>query len=57
MRNAYIILVGKPKGRKTLGIPRSVWEDNIRMDLREKMCEVVDWMHLSQDRVMNLRVP
>jgi hypothetical protein len=36
------------------------------MDLREIRCEVVDWMHLVQDRnqwravvnrVMNLRVP
>jgi len=40
--------------------------DNIRMDLTEIGWEVVDWIHLAQDRdeclavvktVMNLRVP
>jgi hypothetical protein len=34
-RNAYRILVGKPKGKRSLGRPRHRWEDNIRMDLRE----------------------
>jgi hypothetical protein len=34
-RNAYKILAGKPEGRRPLGRPRSRWEDNIRMDLRE----------------------
>jgi hypothetical protein len=35
-RNAYNILVGKPEGKKRpLGRPRSRWEYNIRMDLRE----------------------
>jgi hypothetical protein len=42
------------------------WEDNIRMNLRERGLEGVDWMHLAQDRdqqqafvnmVMNLHVP
>jgi hypothetical protein len=42
------------------------WEDNIRMDLREIGWEVVDWMHLAEDRgqrrtvvntVMKLPVP
>jgi hypothetical protein len=46
--------------------PRHRWEDNIRMDLGEIGWEVVDWIHLAQDRdqwravvntVMNLRVP
>jgi len=44
--------------------PRSRWEDNIKMDLQEVGCEVVDWIELSQDRdrwralviaVLNLR--
>jgi hypothetical protein len=30
---AYRILVGKPEGNKPLGIPRSRWEDNIKMNL------------------------
>jgi hypothetical protein len=33
-RGAYRALVGKPKGRRPLGRPRRIWEDNIKMDLR-----------------------
>jgi hypothetical protein len=29
MRNAYRILVGKPKGMRLLGRPRYRWKDNI----------------------------
>jgi hypothetical protein len=29
------VLVGKPEGKGLLGIPRSIWEDVIRRDLRE----------------------
>jgi hypothetical protein len=35
MRNAYKILVGRPEGKRPIGKPRSRWEDNIKMDLRE----------------------
>jgi hypothetical protein len=34
-RNAYRILVGKPKGKKPLKIPRRRWVDNMKMDLKE----------------------
>jgi hypothetical protein len=34
-RNVYSILVGKPEGKRPLGRPRNMWEDNIKMDLRE----------------------
>jgi hypothetical protein len=34
-RNAYRILVGKPEGKRPLGISRLRWEDNIRMDIRD----------------------
>jgi hypothetical protein len=34
-RNAYRLLLVKPEGRKPLGISRCMWEDNIKMDLRE----------------------
>jgi hypothetical protein len=27
-----------------------MWEDNVRMDLRELGREGVDWMHLAEDR-------
>jgi hypothetical protein len=41
-RNAYKILVGKPEGKRPIGRPRSRWEDNIKMDLREIGCDGVD---------------
>jgi hypothetical protein len=31
-----ITLVGRPEGRRPLGRPRRRWEDNIKMDLRER---------------------
>ena len=34
-RGVYRVLVGKPEGMRTLGIPRCRWEDNIKMDLKE----------------------
>jgi hypothetical protein len=46
--NAYRI-IGKYEGKRSCGRPRSRWEDNIRMDLRETGWEGVDWMHLIQD--------
>jgi hypothetical protein len=33
-RNAYMILVGKPEGKRPLGRTKHGWEDNIRMDLK-----------------------
>jgi hypothetical protein len=65
-RAAYRALVGKPEGRRPLGRPRHIWEDNIKMDLREVGCGGADRIDLAQDRdrwwglvytVMNLRVP
>jgi hypothetical protein len=44
-------LVGKPKGKRPLKIPRRRWENNIRMDFKKIGREVVNWMHLTQDRV------
>jgi hypothetical protein len=66
MRNANSILVGKPEGKRKLGRPGRRWDDNIRMDLREIVRDVVDLKHLDQVRdqwrafvniVMNLPVP
>jgi hypothetical protein len=65
-RNLYMLLVGKPEGRRRLGRPRRRWVDNIKMDLGEvRWCDV-DWIGLAKDRnrwralansVLNLRVP
>jgi hypothetical protein len=49
-----------------MGRLRRRWEDIVRMDRGKIMWEIVEWMHLVQDRgqwqvlvkaVMNLRVP
>jgi hypothetical protein len=34
-RSVYRVLVGKPEGKRPLGKPRRIWEDNIKMDLQE----------------------
>jgi hypothetical protein len=64
--SAYRILVGKPGGKRPLGRPRSRWEDNIRINLRELGWGGMEWINLAQDRdqwralvntVINVRVP
>jgi hypothetical protein len=50
MRNYYKILVGKPKRKIPLERPRSRWEDNIKMDVKEIRCEIVHRIHPAQDR-------
>jgi hypothetical protein len=40
-------LVGKPEGKKPLGKPRNMWEDNIKMDLKEILWGCMDWIHLA----------
>jgi hypothetical protein len=49
-RNAYILLVGKPEGKRPLGRPRHRWADNIRMDLGEVGWGDVDWIGLAKNR-------
>jgi hypothetical protein len=65
-RRGNTILGGEPKGKIPLGRYRRRCEDNIRIDLREIVWEVVNWNHLAKDRrqwralvntVMNLGVP
>jgi hypothetical protein len=34
-KNACVLLVGKPEGKRPLGSPICSWVDNIRMDLGE----------------------
>ena len=61
-----MVLAGKPEGNRPLGRPRHKWEDNIKVDLQEVGCGVMDVIKLAHDRdrwralvnaVMNLRVP
>jgi hypothetical protein len=42
--------VEKPEGKRPLGRPRYRWVDNIKMDLREREWDGMDWIHLVQDR-------
>ena len=65
-RGVHSVLVGKPEGKRTLGRPRSIWEDNIKMDHQEVGGVCGNWMGLAQDRdrrralvstVRNFRVP
>ena len=34
-RGVHRVLVGKPEGKRPLGRPRRIWDDNIKMDLQE----------------------
>jgi hypothetical protein len=65
-RGVHRVLVGKPEGKRPLGIPSRRWEDNIKRDLHELGGGYGDWMGRAQDRdrwrallntVMNFRVP
>ena len=56
----------KPEGKRPLGRPRLRWEGNIKIDLQEVGCGVMDWLEQVQDRerwralvnaVMNLWAP
>jgi hypothetical protein len=50
-RDAYRVLVGRPKGKRPLGRPRRRWEDDIKMNLREIGINGVNWIQLVHDRV------
>jgi len=49
-RGVYRVLVGKRKGKIPLGRTWRRWEDNIKMDLLEVGCGVMDWIELAHDR-------
>jgi len=65
-RDIYRVSVGKPEGKRPLGIPRHRWEDNIKIDLREEGIDGTNLIRLARDKVlwwnfvntvMNFRVP
>jgi hypothetical protein len=35
-KTAYMLLVGKPEGKRSLGRPRYQWVDNFKINLAEK---------------------
>ena len=64
-RDAYRILVGKPEGKRPLGIPRRRWENNFKIGPSSSGMGDMDWIELAQDTdrwralvnaIMNLRV-
>jgi hypothetical protein len=64
-RGVYRALIGRTEGKTPLGRPNHMWEDNIKMDLREIHIDGANWIRVAQDRVqwqalvntvMNLRV-
>jgi hypothetical protein len=64
-RTAFMLLVGRPEGKRPLESPRRGWVHNIKMNLEETGWSVMNWIGLGLDRdqwralvnaVMNLRV-
>jgi hypothetical protein len=64
-RGVYRVLVWRSEGKRPLGRPRRMWEDNTEMELREIGIDEANWIRLAQDRVrwwgfvntvMNVRV-
>jgi hypothetical protein len=49
-KNAYILLVAKPEGKRPLRRTSCSWVDNIKMDVREIRGGGVDCIGLAQDR-------
>jgi hypothetical protein len=43
-RGVYRVLVGKTEGKRPLMRPRRGWEDNMKTDLQEVGCGVMDWI-------------
>jgi hypothetical protein len=48
-RKVCKLLLGKPEGKRPLGIPRHRWRGNIKMELLEIGLGVVDWAGLAWD--------
>jgi hypothetical protein len=44
------LLVGKPERKRSLGMSRRLWVDNIKVDLVEIGWGGMDWIVLNQDR-------
>jgi hypothetical protein len=65
-RSALEILVRKPEGKRPFRIQRRRSEDNIKANVEDTRCEIMDKIQLARDRVqwrtlvntvMDLRIP
>ena len=45
-----MVLVGKPEGKRELGLSKHRWSDNIKMNLKDRGYEVMDWIYLAQGK-------
>jgi hypothetical protein len=50
-RKTYIIIVGEPEEKTSLGRPRRKWEDNTEVNLIGIGCVARYWIYLAQQRV------
>jgi hypothetical protein len=48
-RNACMVLVRKPEGKRSQGRRRRRREDNIKINLRKIQCSFMDWINMAQD--------
>jgi hypothetical protein len=49
-KGVYRVLVWKPERKRPRWKPRHRWENNIKIDLQEVGCGVMDQIKLAQDR-------
>jgi hypothetical protein len=50
VRNLYKVLVGKPEGKRPLERSVRRLQVNVKKDLKETVCEDVDWIQLTLRR-------
>jgi len=47
-----MVLVGRPEGKRPLGLPRRRWDDDFELNLQEIRMLGVDWLDLAQGEDM-----
>jgi hypothetical protein len=66
MTNVHRALDGKLERNRLVGKPMRKWTGNIKTSVNDTECEVMDWVHLAQNKVqwralvntvMKLRIP
>jgi hypothetical protein len=48
-RGAYRVFMWRPEGKRPLGRPRHMWENDIKMDIEDTGLLGVDWIDLAED--------
>jgi hypothetical protein len=51
IRSAYKVLIRKPQGKRSHGIPKQKLDDNMNMHIAEIGFEDVDWIQMTQNVV------